>query len=127
MKLSHLATPEFKQAVQKLMSMQLPIKTTFKLKKSIAALESELKIFEETREDLVKNYGQRDESGNLKFNENSMIQLDLSRAAEWQPKFTELMSLETSTEFPKFKIEDFGESLQLSANDLFALGELIEE
>jgi hypothetical protein len=109
------------------MSTQLPIKTTFKLKKLVSQLDSELKLFEETRESLVRNYGEKEENGELKFNAQGLVQLDLSRATEWQPKFAELVSLETSLEIPKFKLEDLGENLQLSTNELIALGEIIEE
>ncbi len=127
MRLSQLASPEFKSAVQKLMGAPLPIKTTFRLKKLVSSLESELKIFEETRESIVKEYGEKTESGELKFNEQGLVQLDLSRAPEWQPKLSELMMLESSLELPKFSLSDFGDSLQLSANELFALGDLIQE
>ena len=127
MRLSQLASPEFKNAVQKLMQAQLPVKTTFRLKKLVVALESELKIFEETRESIVKEYGEKTESGELKFNEQGLVQLDLSRAAEWQPKLSELMMLESSLELPKFSLSDLGDQLQLSANELFALGDVIQE
>jgi hypothetical protein len=127
MRLSQLASPDFKNAVQKLMQASLPVKTTFRLKKLVVALESEIKIFDETRESIVKEYGEKDEEGNLKQNEQGLVQLDLAKAAEWQPKLSELMMLESAVELPKFSLSDLGESLQLSANELFALGDLIQE
>lgn len=125
MKLSQLASPDFKAAFQKLLQASLPIKTTFKLKKLTQGLEIELKLFEETRESIVKEFGEKDEGGELKFNEQGLVALDVSKVAEWQPKLAELMAVET--EVPKISLEDFGDKLELSAHDLFALGELIQE
>jgi hypothetical protein len=127
MRLSKLAAPEFKSALHKLMEAPLPVKTTFRLKKLVVALEAELKIFEETRELIVRDFGEKSEDGQLKFNEQGMIKLDISRASEWQPKLAELMMLESSIDIPKLTLSDFGETLQLSANELFALGDVISE
>ena len=127
MLISKLASSDFKAAVQKLMAASLPIKTTFRLKKFIVGLEVELKIFEETRESIVKEYGEKDEDGTLKTNEQGLISLDAARASEWQTKLSELFSLETQIDVPKISIEDLCEDVKLSANDLFALGELISE
>jgi hypothetical protein len=124
MKLSQLSSSEFKTAFQTLMKSQLPIKTTFALKKLTIKLESELKLFEETRESIVKEFGEKDEQGNLKQNENGMVNLDLSKASEWQPKIQELMALET--EVQSFELSDLGDKLELSTAELFALGDLIK-
>lgn len=127
MRLSQLASPEFKAAVDKLMAAQLPIKTTFKLKKLVLALEPEVKIFHETRESIVKAYGEKNEDGSLKADSKGMVQLDILRVEEWKPKLSELMMLESTVELTKFSLSDFGDQLQLSANELFALGDLIQE
>jgi hypothetical protein len=124
MKLSQLSSSEFKTAFQTLMKSQLPIKTTFALKKLTIKLESELKLFEETRESIVKEFGEKDEQGNLKQNENGMVNLDLSKASEWQPKIQELLALET--EVQSFELSDLGDKLELSTAELFALGDLIK-
>jgi hypothetical protein len=127
MRLSQLASQEFKSALSKLMSAQLPIKTTFRLKKLVQNLEGELKLFEETRHSIVQEYGEKDEAGNLKQNEQGLVNLDVSKSEEWQVKLSELMMIESTLELPKLTLSDFGDKVELSANDLFALGSLISE
>ena len=124
MKLSKLASPEFKSAFQQLMKAQLPIKTTFTLKKLTIKLEAELKLFEETRNGIIEAYGEKNEDGTLKQNENGLINLDLARTVEWQSKIQELMELDTDVQ--PLELADLGDKLELSTSELFALGELIK-
>jgi hypothetical protein len=127
MKLSQLSSDAFKSAVNKLSTASLPPKTAFQLKKLIQSLESDLKIFEETRNAIVTEYCLKDEKGQPVSAGEGKVTLDMTRAAEWQPKLEELMSLETTVDLPKFSIEALGDKVELSATDLFALGDLITE
>lgn len=127
MKLSQLSTEDFKSAIAKLSAASLPPKTAFQVKKLIQTLESDLKIFEETRNSIVMEFCLKDEEGNPVSAGEGMVSLDMSRMEEWQPKINELMSLETTVELPKFSIDALGDKVELSAKDLFALGELIAE
>ena len=127
MKLSLLSTEDFKAAIGKLSAASLPPKTAFQVKKLILALEADLKIFEETRNAIVMEYCLRGEDGQPLAAGEGMVTLDMSRSEEWQPKINELMSLETTVELPKFSIEALGDKVELSAKDLFALGDLIAE
>jgi len=127
MKLSHLSSDAFKTALNKLLSAPLPPKTAFKLKKLTQQLEGDLKIFEDTRNSIVMEFCQKDEEGNPVQNENGTVNLDMEKVAEWQPKINELMSLETTFEIPKVSLDDLGDKVELSAADLFTLGDLITE
>jgi hypothetical protein len=127
MKLSQLSSETFRSAVTKLSTASLPPKTAFQIKKLIQSLESDLKIFEETRNAIVNEYCLKDENGQPVPAGEGMVTLDMTRVAEWQPKIDELMSLETTVELPKFSIEALGDKVELSATDLFALGDLITE
>lgn len=127
MKLSHLSSEPFKNSLNKLLSAPLPPKTAFQLKKLTQKLEEDLKIFEDMRNAIVQEYCAKDENGNPVQNDNGTVNLDISKADEWQPKVSELMSLETSFEIPKVSLDSLGDKIELSATDLFVLGDLITE
>jgi len=127
MKLSHLSSDAFKSAVGKLSNASLPPKTAFQVKKLIQALESDLKIFEETRNSIVNEFCLKDENGQPVSAGEGMVSLDMTKQAEWQPKLNELMTLESTVALPKFSIDALGDKVELSAADLFALGDLISE
>ncbi len=124
MKISHLVSPTFKSSFSKLMSTPLPIKTVFALKKLTLKLESESKLFEETKKEILEMYGEKDELGELKVSENGLVNLDMARSSEWQVKIKDLSELEL--EVPKLKLEDLGDKLELTGEDLFILGDLIQ-
>lgn len=126
MLISVMTSQQFKNAITALATSKMPVKTTFKLKKLIPLIEGEIKIFEETKNEIVKEYGQKDEKGELVVKDN-LVNLDQARAAEWQQKIQELSALECSFELPKFTLDELGEDLKISAEELLVLGELISE
>jgi hypothetical protein len=126
MKLSALASQDFRNAITSLMQQPLPIKTTFKLKKYAKALEAELAVFEETRTEIVKEYGEKDENGQPVVTDG-FVKLDETKSEEWQKKLGDLLTLESAIESPAIKLSELGDDLKISAHALFCLGDIISE
>lgn len=124
MKLATLTHPNFFTALNKLLTCDMPMKTAFKLKKEAIILEGENKRYEEMRQAVLSDLGEKNEDGSLKLTEDNRIIFPEGKESEAVIKINELLSVEIET--VQFSVEDFGDA-QVSAVDLLTLGELITE
>ena len=56
------------EVLKKLSQKQLKGKTAYKVARILREVESEFNLFDETRRNIVQQYGEKDENGNLKIN-----------------------------------------------------------
>jgi hypothetical protein len=97
---------------------QLPIKTSLKIHKLNKILSEEFKIIEETRNELVKKYGEQLEDGaSWKVKEENVD--------KFMGEFAELLKEETDINFEKIPVELL-DNVKLSANELSLLENFIE-
>jgi len=125
MKLSALSSPGFTQAINKLLTASLPVKTAFKLKKYVDQIQPELKHYEELKKALFDEFSVKDENGETLV-KDGMISLDMAKADQWQPKAMELNDLESDAKL-ELSLDDLGDKVELSAADLVNLGDLLKE
>lgn len=108
------------ESLQKLFNEPLPIKTTFKLKKITQEIDNNLKIYDDSRNSLLKKYGKAD-----KENEGMFI-IDPKNQKALDKEHTELTEMEVSLSFEPISSSILGK-IQLSSKDLVLLDWLIVE
>jgi len=92
------------ESLNKIVEIKLPVKVAYKVNRLINKINPELKTYNESRETLVKEYGDEQEDGSWKV-------VDPVKLNEFAIKLTELLEVEIEVEFEKIKIEDLGEAL----------------
>jgi len=110
---------EMKPSLQKLITQDIPVKTAFKVGKTIKVLEKEYEVYEESKRKLFKKYGEENIDGNLKIKEENI--------KVFNEDLEELMNIEVDIELQKIKIGELGEDTKLAGIDMFNLDILLEE
>ena len=89
-----------REPLQKLAQEKLPVKTSWGLAKLTLKLNDPLKAIEETRNGLVKKYGEKEENGNVRVKQDG---------ANWEKfieEFNELMEQTVEIVFDKVKLPE---------------------
>lgn len=148
LKNSLIAAPRFQQACANLAQQKLPVKTAFNLKTLLNRIETKIKDADRVKIDLMKQFCQKDEEGNLKPYEDvfkdevtgeekrvprpgTVVPIPETKE-EFEKKFEEFLNFEHEVKGSKFPAEALGD-IELSAADATVLesildfGEEIEE
>lgn len=105
---------------------QLPIKVSYAIAKNLSKIDSELKIFNEERQKLVNQYGEKDSDGNLKVDKNSMVSIKKNCISTYNKELKELFSIENDIDIHKFKI-NLLDGFNISAEEVQAIEYMIED
>jgi hypothetical protein len=107
-------------SIKKLSSKELPIQTSIKLAKLLKQLNLENEIFANEYRKLFDKYAEKDEKGNIKFENNNAIALKKETIEEFKIKYNELMDYSFNVDFSPISISEL-KDIQISADDLIAL------
>ena len=100
MELTNLDIFSAKIPLQKLMELQLPVRTSYQVAKLSLKLNEQLKVIDEVRNGLVKNYGHPDKNGQLRVEpDGEGFQLFIG-------EFNELMEERVDIKFDKVKLPE---------------------
>jgi hypothetical protein len=111
----------------KLSTTKLPFKTAYKLSKLSKAIEDEVAFYREKMQELINEYGQKDEDGDLVFIDNGQgIALKPETQAECYAKIAELEALDIELPDIKFSVDEFADTT-LSLEELQPILPFIEE
>lgn len=114
-------------AIQKLQSKPMPLKITYNLTKLYKALSSEADFYNEKLNEIVQEYGERDEEGNLKPTADGRgVQIQKDRLEEAQSKLNELYTIEVTLPDIKLSVETLGD-VELTLEETNALMPFFEE
>lgn len=83
---------------------RLPIKVSYVISSNLEKLKPHNEAAEQTRNDLLRQYGEKDENGNLKFNEKNEIRI--VDVTSYVKDVNELMNTDVDISFDKFSLED---------------------
>lgn len=101
-------TFSFLQFYPKIKNSQLPFRTAYKFNKLITDVENASEFYREKIQEIIEEYGKRDESGNLlPADDKGNVQIDATRTKECNQKFNELAQIpvETSVTFTLDELE----------------------
>lgn len=113
---------DFRNNIQTFNEMTLPLKGAYKLNKIKKGLEKETEFYTEKFQEILDKYGQKDENGNFVFSEdNQQILIVDGKMEECNKALDELQNLEVQIENYNFKLEDLGEDIECTPEELEAL------
>lgn len=140
LKNSLIASPRFQQAVAQLAQQKLPVKAAFDMKVLLNRIEKCIKDSDKVKVDLMLQYCQKDEQGNLKPYMDKVSQEDgtvqeVARPGtvvpipetkeEFEKKFEEFLNYEHEIKGNKFSANDLAEAT-LSPADAHVLEPLFD-
>ena len=113
---------DFRKAYNFFNEIKLPLKAAYKLTKIKNALEKETEYYSEKFQEIVNTYAKKDDEGNLMYNEDgTQILIKDGMIAECNQALEELHSLEVGVENYNLTIDDLGEGIEVTTDDLDAL------
>jgi len=123
MKLARVTDQKFQAALQKLLKESLPLRTAFKLKGIAKRAQEELDKYEEVRKAAVERYGSKDENGNLIVLEEGTVKLEGENLNQFVKELSDLVNTEIS--IGTVSIDELGDKVNMSAEELLALEDLL--
>ena len=105
---------------KELLPQKLPIRTAYNLSKIFARAREELEFYQERFKEIVIQYGEKDENGNLIFLENENVSIPKDKMEKCQKEITDLQNLEL--EIPDYSISlDSLEAIKISLDEISVL------
>lgn len=100
----------------------IPLKGAYKLNKIKKATEKEGEFYIEKLQEIIDTYAKKDENGNFIFSEDgTQIQIQEDKIEECNQAMSDLESLEVEIDNYNLTIEDLGENLTCTPDELDAL------
>ena len=105
----------------------LPLKGAYKLNKIKKAVEKEGEFYTEKFQEIVDTYAKKDDDGNLVYSEDgNQIMIKDGMIDECNRALADLQGLEVEIENYNLTLDDLGENLECTADELEALMPFIE-
>lgn len=114
------------EALKVLANKSLKGKTAYRVSRLLRELEKEFSLFNDTRGELIKKYGEKDENGELKVNENNEYTIAPENIQAFYNEINEILGNEVEINGNKIPLAEIGE-LDFTPNDMIALEPFIEE
>ena len=92
------------EALQKLAGTELKAKLSWQVSRILKAADAEIQSFNETRMNVIKKYGEKDENGELVTDENQNCKIAEGNVAEFSNELNELMMSEVEINANKLDI-----------------------
>ena len=121
---------ELQTLYNSIFNVKLPLKTAYKFTRLMKRAESEIEFYQGKFQEIVAEYGEKDENGQYKFTEDGQsIVIIAGKEQECNRKLMELRNLDVEINDIKFTLEDFEklEELNLSISELACIMSLIED
>ena len=105
----------------------LPLKGAYKLNKIKKAIEKEGEFYTEKFQEIVNTYARKDENDQIVFSDDgSQIMIKDGMVEECNQALTDLQELEVEVENYGLSLEDLGENLECTPEELEALMPFME-
>ena len=105
----------------------LPLKGAYKLNKIKKAIEKENEFYIEKFQEIVDTYAKKDDDGNLVYSEDgSQIMIKDGMVEECNKALADLQELEIEIENYNLTLDDLGENLECTTEELEALMPFME-
>ena len=105
----------------------LPLKGAYKLNKIKKAIEKESEFYQEKFQEIVDTYAKKDDDGNLVFSEDgNQIMIKDGMVEECNKALEDLQELEVQIENYGLTLEDLGDDVECTPEELEALMPFME-
>lgn len=110
-------------------SNTLPTKVALSIAYNTVILEPLYKVVEQTRVNVLNEYGEKNEDGSLKINPSTnAVMMNSENLAQANQKISEIFLEEFEiNEFKKIKYDDFMETKEIKPSDIINLKFMIED
>ncbi len=125
MKLARLTDVRFHNALRRLAAAPVPLRVAFKLKGIQARVDEELKKFEECRLLALDKYGKKGEDGKVLTKVDGTVEFEPDQLKLFAAEFNDLGHAEVDVGF--VKVEELGDRVELSADELSLLDSVLVE
>lgn len=113
---------DFRNADGFFTSANLPLKAAYKLNKIRKAIDKEGEFYTEKFQEIVNNYAKKDDEGNVVFSDDGeQIMIQEDKVEECNKALTDLQSLEIEIDNYGLTIDDLGENVACTPDELEAL------
>lgn len=112
--------------MRELSTKTLKGRAAFKVARLLRELEKEFTLFNEKRMDLIKEYAQKDENGEMKSDENGNVTLDQDRLTEFYQNLEELLNAEVEINADKIDSDDLND-IEMTPAQIINLEEFVNE
>jgi len=123
MKLSKLVDPQYQAILRKLGAQEIPLKTAFKLRGIIKVGNDELAKYEEVRGEALKRLGDKKEDGSLDIDEKGTVNLSGDNKQKFIDELNALLNTDISV--GTIRLDELGDKVSLTTQDLLILDDLI--
>lgn len=125
MKLARLTDSRFHAALRKLSAQPMPLRMAFKLKGITAAIDVELKKFEECRHCALETFGKKSEDGKVVTKPDGTVEFEPDQLREFASQLNELG--QTDIEVGSVKMDELSDKVELSVDELGLLDGILVE
>lgn len=112
-------------ALQKLAGKELKAKLAWQVARLLKSADTELSSFNETRMNLIKKYGEKDEAGELITDENGNCKILTDSVETFSNELNELVETEIEINANKLKVDDLND-IDFTPAEMNALESFIE-
>lgn len=102
------------QTLTNIVNQKIAFSLAYKLSKLTKVVEDNLTYYYSSVRELLNEYGQKDENGELVEDGADSIKLIPERANEFYDKISELQNVEIADTIPIFTIEEFDDKIELT-------------
>ena len=113
------------ETLQKLSQKDFKAKLAWSISRLLKAAEAEIQAFNDTRMNLIKKYGDKDENGELITDENGNCKIDNATVEEFNKEFNELINTEVEINANKLTF-DMLENIDFTPSDMAILEPFVE-
>ena len=107
---------------------KLPVKVAYAITKNINKINTELKAYNEEKTKLINKYGEKDEEGKLKVDENGIIHLKEEFIEDYNRDIKELLSIENEIDIHMIQLDDLLNSdYNISPAELMTIDFMIKD
>ena len=114
------------ETMKKLSQESLKGKTAYYIARLLREIDKELTLFNETRGNLIKKYGDKDENGELKIDENGNCQFAPQEMEKFYSEMNDILNNIIELNANKITLNEL-EELDFTPNEMIILEPFIEE
>lgn len=119
MKLSNEKLANSIEVLNKITTMELPIKLSYAFSKNITKINRELEVYNKERQKLIEKYGEKDEEGKLKVKENGNI--NILDADNFNKDIKEILEIENEIDIHIIDLESINADVNITPGDLIVI------
>lgn len=114
------------ETMRKLSQESLKGKTAYHIARLLREIDKELTLFNETRGNLIKKYGDKDENGELKVDENGICQFTSEEMEKFYSEMNDILNNIIELNANKITLDEL-EELDFTPSEMIILEPFIEE